>query len=63
MFLGTLQESYYDILMSTATGSFANMVKVGNLTDHAIKNGKIDTSESNSKPKKSNFLRKKKGET
>ena len=50
LFLGTLQEPYYDKLMPIATGSFANMVKVGNLIDHAIKNGKIDTSESSSKP-------------
>ena len=49
--------------MSTATGNFANMVKAGNLIDHAIKNGKIDTSETNSKPKMSNFSRKKEGET
>ena len=62
LFLGTLQEPYYDRLMPAATGSFANMVKAGNLIDHAIKNGKIDTSESNSKPKRSNFLRKKEGE-
>ena len=37
--------------MPTATGSFANMVKAGNSTDHAIKNGRIDIGESNSKPK------------
>ena len=38
LFLGTLQEPYYDRLMHAATGSFANMVKAGNLVDHAIKN-------------------------
>ena len=58
LFLGTLQEPYYDKLMPTTTGSFANMVKAGNLIDHVIKNGKIDTGESSSKPKRSNFLRK-----
>ena len=62
LFLSTLQEPYYDRLMPTATGSFANMVKAGNLIDHAIKNGRIDTEESNSKPKRGNFS-KKKGET
>ena len=61
LFLGTLQELYYDRLMPTATGNFANMVKAGNLIDHSIKNDKIDTGESSSKPKRSNFPRKKKG--
>ena len=55
LFLGTLQEPYYDRLMPTTTGNFANMVKAGNFIDHAIKNGKIDTGESSSKPKRSNF--------
>ena len=58
LFLSTLQEPYYDMLMPTITGSFANMVKAGNLIDHAIKNGQIDTKESSSKPKKGNFLKK-----
>ena len=39
------------------------MVKVGNLIDHAIKNGRTDIGESNSRPKKGNFSKKKKGET
>ena len=39
------------------------MVIVSNLIDHAIKNGKIDTSESSSKPKRGNFPRKIEGET
>ena len=43
LFLSTLHEPYYDRLMPTATGSFANMVKASNLIDHAIKNGRIDT--------------------
>ena len=63
LFLITLQEPFYDRLMPTTTRSFANMVKAGNLIDHAIKNGRIDTSESSSKPKRDNFSRKKKGET
>ena len=64
LFLSILQEPYYDRLMPRATGSFANMVKTGNLIDHAIKNGRIDIGESSSKPKKGNFLKKKKeGET
>ena len=63
LFLGTLQEPYYDRLMYAATGSFANMVKAGNLVDHAIKNGKIDLGESSSKPNRGNFPRKKEGET
>ena len=45
LFLGTLQEPYYDRLMYAATRSFANMIKVGNVIDHAIKNGKIDLGE------------------
>ena len=49
--------------MHAATGNFINMVKVGNLVDHAIKNGKIDLGESSSKPKKGNFPKKKEGET
>ena len=49
LFLNTLQEPYYDRLMPTATGSFANMIKAGNLVDHAIKNGKIDMGESSSR--------------
>ena len=63
LFLDMLQESYYDRLMPIATGSFANMVKAGNLIDHTIKNGKIDTGENSSKPRRGNFLRKKEGET
>ena len=59
LFLNTLQESYYDKLMPTAMGSFANMVKTGNLINHAIKNGRIDTGESSSKPKRGNFQGKK----
>ena len=55
LFLGTLQELYYDRLMPTTIGSFANMVKAGNLIDHAIKNGKIDTGKSSSKAKRSIF--------
>ena len=63
LFLSTLQEPYNDKLMPTTTGSFANMVKAGNLIDHAIKNGRIDTGENGSRPKKGNFFLKKKGET
>ena len=63
LFLGTLQEPYYDRLMHVATESFANMDKAGNLVDHGIKNGKIDLGESSSKPKTVNFPKKKKGET
>ena len=59
LFLSTLQESYYDRLMPTATGSFANMVKADNLIDHAIKNGRIDIGENSSRPKKGNFSEKK----
>ena len=63
LFLNTLQEPYYDRLMPITTGSFANMVKAGNLIDHTIKNDRIDTGESSFKPKRSNFPRKKEGET
>ena len=63
LFLSTLQKPYYDRLMPTTTRSFANMVKVGNLIDHAIKNDRINTGKSSSKPKRGNFLKKKKGET
>ena len=62
LFLSTLQEPYYDRLMLIATGSFANMVKVSNLIDHTIKNDRIDIEKSSTKPKRGNFLRKKKGE-
>ena len=63
LFLGTLQKPYYDRLMHTVTGSFANIIKAGNLVDHAIKNGKIDLRESSSKPTRINFPKKKEGET
>ena len=63
LFLSKLQEPYYDKLMLTAIGSFVNMVKAGNLIDHAIKNGRINTGECSSKPKKDNFSKKKEGET
>ena len=63
LFLNTLQEPYYDRLMPTTMGSFANMIKAGNLIDHAIKNSRIDTGESSSKTKRGNFPRKKKGES
>ena len=63
LFLNTLQESYYDRLMPIATRSFVNMIKAGNLVDHAIKNDRIDIGESSSKPKKGSFAKKKEGET
>ena len=63
LFLSTLQEQYYDKLMPTATGSFANMVKAENWIDHAIKNGRIDTQKISFRPKRGNFLKKKEGET
>ena len=63
LFLSTLQEPYYDRLMPMATRSFANMVKVGNLIDNAIKNSRIDIGESSSRPKRGNFTEKKEGET
>ena len=63
LFLNTLQEPYYDRLMHAATRSFVNMVKAGNLVDHAIKNCKIDLGENSSKPKGSSFPKKKEGET
>ena len=63
LFLNTLQELFYDRLMPITTGSFANMIKLGNLVDHAIKNGKINMGESSSKPKKGSFAKKKEGET
>ena len=64
LFLSTLHEPYYDRLMPTATGSFANMIKVVNLIDHAIKNDRIDIGESSSKSKgNGSFSRKKEGET
>ena len=63
LFLNTLQELYYDRLIPTTTGSFANMVKARNLIDHAIKNGRIDTQESSSRLKRGNFSKKKEGET
>ena len=63
-FLNSLQEPYYDQLLPSATRSFAYMIIVDNLIDHAIKNEKIDVEKSNSKSKwKGNFLRKKEGET
>ena len=49
LFLNTLQKPYYDRLIPTATRSFANMIKTGNLVDHAIKNGRIDMGESSSR--------------
>ena len=52
-----------DRLLPSATRNFADMIMVGNLVDHAIKNEKIDVGESNSKSKgKGNFTRKKEGE-
>ena len=49
--------------MYAATGSFANMIKAGNVIDHAIKNGKIDIWESSAKPKRGSLPKKKEGET
>ena len=63
LFLGTIQELYYDRLMHATTGSFASMVKAGNLVDQVIKNDKIDLGKSSSKPKRVNFPRKKEGKT
>ena len=59
LFLSILEEPYYDRLMPMATGSFANMVKAGNLIDHAIKNGRINIGKSSFKPKRGNFFKKK----
>ena len=42
LFLNTLQEPYYDRFLPSATRNFADMIMVGNLVDHAIKNMKID---------------------
>ena len=64
LFLNTLQKSYYDRLLPSATRSFVDMIMADNLVDHAIKNGKIDVGEGNSKFKrKGNFSKKKEGET
>ena len=64
LFLNTLQESYSDQLLPSATKSFVDMIMAGNLVNHAIKNGKIDVGESNFKFKgKGNFMRKKERET
>ena len=63
LFLGTLQEPYYDRLMYAITKNFANMIKVGNVIDQAIKNGKINLGESSSKPKRGSLPKKKEGET
>ena len=64
LFLNTLQKPYYDRLLPNAERNFADMIMVGNLVDHAIKNGKIDVGESSSKSKgKGNFIKKKEGET
>ena len=49
--------------MPTTTGSFANMIKAGNLVDHTIKNSRIDMGESSSKSKRGGFTKKKEGET
>ena len=59
LFLNTLQEPYYNRLMPTTKGSFANIIKASNLVDHAIKNGRIDMGESNSRLKNGNFTKKK----
>ena len=63
LFLGTLQELYYDRLMYAATESFANMIKAENVIDHAIKNGKIDLGKSSSKSRRGSLSKKKEGET
>ena len=62
LFLRTLQEPNNDSLMPTATENFSNMVKVGNLIDHAIKKGRIDVEKSSSNPKRDNFPKKEEGE-
>ena len=49
--------------MLTATGSFTNMIKTGNLVDHTIKNGRIDMGESSSKSNRGSFTKKKESET
>ena len=63
LFLNTLQEPYYDRFLPSATRNFADMIMVGNLVDHAIKNKKIDVRENSFKSKgKGNFTKKKEGE-
>ena len=63
LFLNTLQEPYYNRLLPSVMRNFADMIVVGNLVDHAIKNGKIKAIESSIKPKRGNFVKKEKGET
>ena len=62
LFLNTLQEPYHDELLPSGTRNFADMIMAGNLVDHAIKNDKIKANESSTKPKKDNFMKKKKKE-
>ena len=63
LFLNTLQEPYYDRLLPSVMGNFVDMIMDGNLVDHVVKNNKIEAGESSTKPKRSNFMKKKKGET
>ena len=63
LFLNTLQEPYYDRLLPSVMRNFVDMIMDGNLVDHVVKNNKIEAGESSTKPKRSNFMKKKKGET
>ena len=46
LFLNAFQKLYYDRLLPSVTRSFIDMIVVGNLVDHAIKNNKIEVGES-----------------
>ena len=58
LFLNTLQDSYYDRLLPSATRDFTDMIRIGELVDHAIKNGKIEAN-GNIEFKKMSFVKKK----
>ena len=62
LFLNAFQKLYYDRLLPSVTRSFIDMIVVGNLVDHAIKNDKIEVGESNVNLKRGNFAKKKEGE-
>ena len=57
LFLSAFQKLYYDRLLPSVMRSFTDMIVVGNLVDHAIKNEKIEAGESSTKPKRGNFMK------
>lgn len=66
LFMSTLQGQYYEILISSVSSNFSNMVIVGKRVEEGLKNGKIQAGSSSQVGAKKTFnnnYKNKEGET